>query len=78
MQIALCNPYCGYLVLSFEKLEEFHFPLGVSNKRLFDLFDMQSADKNFIFSLFFHRHLLLRMISKNSEDTYKLLWITKP
>ena len=47
-QIALNDPYCGYLVLIFGKIEEFHFLLGIS-KKVFDLFNIRSADRNFIF-----------------------------
>ena len=42
------NPYCGYLVLIFAKLEKFRFFLGVS-KKVFDLFKIHNETS---FSLF--------------------------
>ena len=41
-------PFCGYLILIFEKLQKFHSFSGVL-KRAFDLFNIQSVDRNFIF-----------------------------
>ena len=47
-KITLYIPFCGYLILIFEKLQKFHSLLGVL-KRAFDLFNIQSVDRNFIF-----------------------------
>ena len=63
------NPYCGYLVLIFQKLEKFLF--------FSSLFNIQSADRNFI-SSFRRGHLILRMRNIKKLWGNKLLRMAKP
>ena len=66
------NPYCGYLILVFENLEKFSFFSRCIKERVFDLFNIQNADRNFIFFIS-SRTLLFRM-AKPSEFCKNELW----
>ena len=68
------NSYCGNLVLVFEKLgtREVLFFSRCIKKKVFHLFSIQNADKNFIF-IILSRTFLFRM-AKPSEFCKSVLW----
>ena len=76
-QIALYNSYYGYLVLILEKLEEFHFLLGVSKKEYLMFLTFRVLIET-SFSSFRRGYSLLWMNNIKKFRKYKFFRVAKP